>query len=396
MTADGGAVDPRVWQGEPTVRDVGEFGLIERFRRRLGSTPDPATGTGAPAGVSTTTVSGSSAGASTTTVSGSSAAGSHGIGDDAAIFTPEPGWDLLLTCDMQIEGRHFQRRWLTPRELGARAAAVNLSDVAAMGGLPVGALLSLGLPPGLPLAVLDEFFDGFVAGLGAHGAAVLGGNISAADDLLIDVTLIGRVEQGMALRRDGARPGDVLFVTGAPGRAAAALASLDADPAVWRRLAERLEEDAPPAELRERFRRALAAPRARLAAGRYLLENRLATAAIDTSDGLAGDLRHLCDESGLGAVIEEAFLPVDPDLTQLAALLDRDPLAWMLGASDDYELLFAVAPECTGLVFAMRAGLPGWGIECRPAGGDTAHGGGNAAATRRGLGPLVEPGSSMS
>ena len=252
MMASGGAIDPQAWQGEPAVGEIGEFGLIERFRKRLEGIsdkgrrgvpgrqeepPDQARGRDLPEP--------RDAGPSPARPGGGPpvARGFSGIGDDAAILSPEPGWDLLLTCDTLIEGRHFQRQWLAPHEVGARAAAVNLSDIAAMGGLPVGALLSLGLPPTLPAPALESIFDGLVDGLAAHDARLLGGNISAAAELVVDVTLIGRVEQGTALRRDGARPGDVLFVTGSPGRAGAALAGLAAGPGVWAKLARRLASD---------------------------------------------------------------------------------------------------------------------------------------------------------
>jgi thiamine-monophosphate kinase len=310
------------WRGETSVGDLGEFGLIARIRERIG------------------------------------AAGGAlvlGLGDDAALLSVPAGWDFALTCDMQLEGRHFSRRWMTPKEVGARAATVNLSDAAAMGAVPVAALVSLGLPPALPVAVTDALYDGLLAALTPHGVALAGGNITAAESLIVDVTLAARVEAGRALRRAGARAGDVVFVTGYPGCAAAGLATLEAEDALWARLAERAGRAA--GDLRARFRLHHAAPVARVAAGRFLVENEAATAAIDSSDGLGGDLAHIAEESGVRIELQETFLPVDPILIELGALVGTDPLAWVLGASDDYELIFTAPRAKADLVLAMGEAL---------------------------------------
>ncbi|MFH1143432.1 MAG: thiamine-phosphate kinase [Candidatus Eisenbacteria bacterium] len=311
-----------VWRTGPPVSELGEFGLIDRIRRRLEQ-------------------------AATDRTPGPLDAALTDIGDDAAIYRPPAGWDLLLTCDALIEGCHFQPAWITPREAGARAAEINLSDIAAMGGLPEGALVSLGLPPGLSIAAVDEIYEGLLHSLEGHGARILGGNIATSDQLFLDITLLGRVEAGKALRRSGARPGDVVFVTGSPGAAGAALAALRAEPAA-----------VTAGGLRERMRRHHAAPRARIDVGRYLVTEDLASAAIDLSDGLAGDMRHVCEESGVAVVFEERFLPLDEDLLLLAEKLKSDPLLWVLGASDDYELLFTAPPANADRVFAA-AGLCG-------------------------------------
>jgi thiamine-monophosphate kinase len=316
------------WTDGPRIAELGEFGLIARIRKRTaGATPTP-------------------------TVSRTVSSLRLGPGDDAALLSVPRGWDLVLTCDIQLEGHHFLRRSMSPREVGARAATVNLSDVAAMGGVPAAALVSLGLPLDLPVRAVDELCDGLMEVLARHGATLAGGNITAAGSLIVDVTLIGQVEEGKALRRSGARIGDTVFVTGWPGRAAAALATLDADEALWARLAADLGVPEA-ASLRERFRLHHAAPEARVAVGRFLVENQAASAAIDVSDGLGGDSRHLAEESGVRIVLEETFLPVDPDLAALAALLEVDPLRWVVGASDDYEMLFAAPRDRADLVLAM-------------------------------------------
>jgi thiamine-monophosphate kinase len=311
------------WRGGPCVADLGEFGLIARLRERIGTAPEGAL--------------------------------LLGPGDDAALLSLPTGWELVLTCDIQLDGRHFSRRWMTPREVGARAATVNLSDAAAMGGVPVAALASLGLPPALPVAVVDGLCDGLVAALGAHGAVLAGGNITASDELIVDVTLTARVEAGRALRRSGAKAGDVVFVTGHPGRAAASLATLEAGDDLWARLAGLVGEDA--RDLRERMRLYHASPSARITAGRFLVENQAASAAIDQSDGLGGDLAHIAEESGVRIELQEGLLPRDPLLIELGSLLGSDPWSWMLGASDDYELIFTAGRGQVDLILAMGAAL---------------------------------------
>jgi thiamine-monophosphate kinase len=329
MSLPGGA-----WDGGPAVGDLGEFGLIARIRERIPPAP-------AASGVVL------------------------GPGDDAALLEVPPGWDLVLTCDIQIEDRHFRRRWMSPREAGARAAAVNLSDVAAMGGVPTAALVSLGLPPALPIAAVDAMCEGIVSELGRHGATLAGGNISASDAIILDVTVAGRVERGRALRRSGARPGDTVLVTGHPGRAAAALATLDAAGDLWERLAASGPAPAPAPELRERFRRHLAAPSPRVAVGRFLAENAVASAAIDQSDGLTGDLAHIAEESGVRILLGRSFLPIDPELAALGPLVGVDPLDWVLGASDDYEMIFTAPAGKVDLALALGTAL---GIAVTPIG----------------------------
>lgn len=324
MSFDPGHI-ARFWNRGRSVREVGEFGLISRLRGQL------------------------AAGAT------HSAYLRLALGDDAAILRPPAGWDLLLTCDIMIEGRHFRRDWLTPAEAGIRAAVVNLSDIAAMGGLPIAALVSLGIPPAMTLESIEALYTGLAEALAAEGASIAGGNVSAAADLIIDLTLIGRVEEDAALRRSGARDGDLVFLTGFPGRSAAALTLLGDADLSWPRLAADCQ--LPEVTLRERVRGWLASPRARIAAGRHLVENRIASAAIDQSDGVAGDLRHICEESGVGIEIEATHLPIEPLLAKLADASGGDLFEWLLGPSDDYELLFTTAAEKADLVFAMSTAL---------------------------------------
>jgi thiamine-monophosphate kinase len=298
----------RAWRTGPPVASIGEFELIERIRHWVDA--------GRPRSASAIVAA---------------------IGDDAALLRPPRGWDLALTCDAQIDGRHFRREWMTPRETGARAAEVNLSDIAAMGAVPMAALVSLGVPRDLTLPALRGIYAGLRHALDAHGARVIGGNVTGAAQLILDVTLVGRVESGRALLRAGARPGDIVFVTGAPGRAAAALAALPDCPAA--------------------LRRCYTAPRARVAAGRFLVENSIASAAIDVSDGVGGDLMRVCEASGVAIVLEEAALPVDRGLARFARACGRDAIDWVTGPSDDYELLFTTRRARVDLALAMGASL---------------------------------------
>lgn len=306
------------WRQGPAVGDLGEFEVISRVRRRIEARRDATSATSPAAELVL------------------------GIGDDASLLRIAPGSDLVWTCDIQMEGRHFLLEWMSPYEVGARVAQVNMSDIAAMGARPFAALVSLGLPLGLRMGALETIYDGLAEALARHGAVVAGGNITKSEALFLDLTILGHVPTGMALRRSGAKAGDVVFVTGCPGRAAAALAAFRAHGVLA-------------GELFNRFRRCYAAPMARIEAGRYLAESAVASAAIDQSDGIAADLAHICEESGVGIVLEKPLLPVDQDLKRLGAALGTDPLTWILGMSDDYELLFTVPREKVDLAFALPA-----------------------------------------
>jgi thiamine-monophosphate kinase len=249
--------------------------------------------------------------------------------DDVAVLE-SPGRWLLLTCDAQIEGQHFRRDWITPRALGRRAASVNLSDIAAMGGQPVAAVASLQLPGTLPVRFYDELMRGLGEELDRHGAALVGGNLARARNLSIDVTLLGTMTGRRVVRRAGARPGDRVLVTGAPGEAAAGLAIRRAgkpggrgETALVRRFLQ------PTARLREGQRLA--------AAG--------ATSMIDLSDGLTRDLLRVCDASRVGVEIDVAALPASGALRRAALRLGMDVEDWILAGGESYELLCTAPPR---------------------------------------------------
>jgi thiamine-monophosphate kinase len=242
-------------------------------------------------------------------------------GDDCAVLAPS-GHPIALTTDALVEGVHFRSTWLTPAELGARAAYVSLSDLAAMAATPTALLLAVGAPEATSTAALDAIVEGCAAACEEAGAALVGGNLTRADALILTSTAIGEV-RGRCLERSGARPGDILVVSGTLGDAALAVDD-------W------LAGREPPPAVRARW----TAPAPRLALARALADAG-ARAAIDLSDGLLADLGHLCHASGLGARIERERLP----RSAAVAARDADGADFALAGGEDYEVLFACPPE---------------------------------------------------
>jgi len=282
------------------LRDLGERGLIERARRRLGT-----------------------------------AAGQVlvGIGDDAAAIAWPPGQILLLTTDTLVEDVHFRRSTATLREVGSKAMAVNLSDIAAMGGEPRYALLALVLPGDCSVADVDELYAGLLDMAVRHGVRLVGGDTCAAPDrIVLTITVVGQAD-GPPVRRSGARPGDAILVTGVLGAAAAGLAALEHG-----RLAV-------PADVAEPVQRAHRSPTPRVAEGRVVRASGVATAMIDLSDGLATDLGHIAEESGVGARVRLAALPVSGATREVARLLHQTPWTWAVSGGEDYELLFTAPAD---------------------------------------------------
>ncbi len=256
-----------------------------------------------------------------------------GIGDDAALLQVPAGHELAVTADTLNAGVHFPAD-ATPADIGWKALAVNLSDLASMGARPAWCTLSLSLP-GDDTAWLDAFLDGFLGLADTHAVALVGGDTTRGP-LSIAVTAMGWVEAGAALRRDGARPGDDVWVTGTLGDAAAALVLGGYVPIPLDGVAMPVVEAGNAAALRAR----LARPAPRVAVGRALAG--LAHACVDVSDGLLADLGHICRRSGVGAEIELARLPASPALR--AAYADDELRAALQAAGgDDYELCFSAS-----------------------------------------------------
>ncbi|MBI2083430.1 MAG: thiamine-phosphate kinase [Deltaproteobacteria bacterium] len=227
-----------------------------------------------------------------------------GVGDDCAIIPFSKTKDLLITTDMLIEGHHFRTGWLSMRQIGRKGMLVNISDIAAMGGVPRFAVISVGLPVRLSVKDAEELFRGVQEIAKKTGVMIVGGDTNRSEKLILNITLLGEVEKGRGLTRSGAHSGDRIYVTGRLGDAALALS-----------------------------RRRHHEPPLRLAIGQFLLRRKIATACIDVSDGLLGDLGHILEESRVGAVIEANRIP------------GKSPLKLRCSGGEDYELLFTVPPR---------------------------------------------------
>ncbi|MBI2187813.1 MAG: thiamine-phosphate kinase [Acidobacteria bacterium] len=264
-----------------------------------------------------------------------------GPGDDAAVVEPERGALDVFTTDVQVEGVHFDRRFVAPDAIGHRALAVNLSDLAAMGARPRAALLSLVLPDALDVATFDGLVDGLLAIASAYRVAVVGGNISRSPGpLVVDVTAIGTVRRRRVLTRSGARPGDRVYLTGTVGDGLAGLESLRDGGTQMMQAQE------------QRYLR----PDPRVRAGLALGSHRAASACMDLSDGLADAVRQVAQASGAGITIDADALPIADPVRRWHEARGRDPIEAALQGGDDYELLFTSRPAHHGrLRGAQRA-----------------------------------------
>jgi len=262
-----------------------------------------------------------------------------GAGDDCAILPPARSRQLF-TIDSMVEDVHFRLGWGTPEALGARALIVNLSDVAAMGGKPTACVVNLAVRTGLDAGFFERLYAGLGRAAMRAGVDVVGGNVTRARALAITIALLGEA-RGAALRRDAARPGDAIYVTGTLGDAAAGLRILSgrlrAGPRAHRFLVNRFLQ-----------------PSARLEAGMRLARIAPAPAAIDVSDGLWQDLGHVLERSGTGAEIDAGAIPLSP---AYRATVGSDPRLALCGG-DDYELLFCLRRELPAAVLGRRLGVP--------------------------------------
>ena len=285
----------------PKVSDIGEFGLIERIQKIIKE-------------------SGSKPGLLM-----------HGIGDDTAVFSPEPGYEILVTCDSMVEGHHYLREHMTPFEIGKRAMAMNISDIGAMGGKPLYALVTLGLTSFELVDNIEEIYRGFISELEPFGASIIGGNITKTDSSpFIDITLMGIAKKEFLVLRSGARPGDAIMVTGYTGQSSAGYWILSNKVPEWEKYKTLVDS-----YLR---------PQHRAREGHTLAMSGKITSMIDISDGLSSDLFHICDKSAVGAEIKEEDIPVSKSLETFSILNKKKVTDFILGASDDYELLFTCPP----------------------------------------------------
>lgn len=269
-----------------------------------------------------------------------------GIGDDCAILRLPAGRETLVTTDFSLENVHFRRDWQSPECIGHRCLARGLSDIAAMGGTPVATFLSLALPTNLHQKWVDRFVAGLLRLARSYGVELAGGDTAQSSDrVLVDIMVVGSVKRGQALLRSGAKAGDLIYVTGELGESAAALHLLTSG----------------------KVKRRNVFPQPRIAVGEWLVQQRIATSAIDISDGLSTDLSHICEESCVGAAIDAEVIPTPPAAHKLQRAERRGPspgglsLKLALHGGEDYELLFTAPkskriPERIGGVKITRIG----------------------------------------
>ncbi|MCP4196785.1 MAG: thiamine-phosphate kinase [Proteobacteria bacterium] len=268
-----------------------------------------------------------------------------GAGDDTAVLRTTQNRFLLATCDVQIEGIHFTLDAFSPRQIGRRVAAVNLSDIAAMGGTPTFAIVSLAVPAQTDPDFLDGVYGGLNAALREWGAEIVGGNTSELPErIAIDVTLLGEVPEDRVLTRAGAKSGDLLCVTGFLGASAAGLELLGGDR--FPDLDGANRKGAMDAHLE---------PTPRVAEGKFLGSTGQVTSCIDISDGLYGDASHIAEESGVTVCIEADRIPIAAAATGVAESVGADALQLALRGGEDYELLFTVPPAAADDLIAELA-----------------------------------------
>jgi thiamine-monophosphate kinase len=269
-----------------------------------------------------------------------------GIGDDCAVLRMDrhsgKKTDTLVTTDFSLEGIHFRRDWHSPESIGHRCLARGLSDIAAMGGEPVAAFLSLALPRDLPQSWVRRFTSGLLSLAEKYGVTLAGGDTAESPTgILADITVLGSIPRGKSVLRSGARPGDRIYVTGELGGSAAAVELMQ------KGMGEKNKRKLNPREYRRHF-----FPEPRIELGRILRERGLASAMIDTSDGLSTDLAHICEESGVGAELQADLIP----RAKLGKASRQVDLELALHGGEDYELLFT-APR-TKRIPASIKGIP--------------------------------------
>ena len=266
-----------------------------------------------------------------------------GAGDDAALLRPRPGYEIILTCDWFLEGSHFLRGKHSPDSVGWKCLARAVSDIAAMGGQPKCFLLSLALPQTLTGGWLNQFLAGLRRAARSFSCPLAGGDTTRRDEILISVTVIGEVRAGEAILRSGAKPRDLIFVTGRLGEAELGLRSLRSGQTLSGRGNLSIKKHL--------------YPEPRLALGQWLARRRVATSMMDLSDGLSSDLSRLCAASRVGARIAIGKIPKVKVLGgKTPKHLDATELA--LHGGDDYELLFTVRPSRARGLPATFGGIP--------------------------------------
>ncbi len=270
------------------LSDIGEFGLIEKIARKFEGHD----------GVF------------------------KGIGDDCAVVENEEDY-TLLTADMLVEGDHFNLDWQTAWQIGWKSIIVNISDIAAMGGLPNWGLVSIAFPGDIEVDFAEKIFDGMAEASEEHGMKIIGGDTTHGDLLTINVAVIGKVEKENLCMRGDAEIGDLICVSGDLGKSWAGLELFRAG--------------------KEGYTDYYLRPRCRLETARKIAPH--VNAMIDVSDGLSSEVRHICEESGVGAEVEKEKVPISEKTRETGKKLDIDPMKWALNGGEDFELVFTIPSE---------------------------------------------------
>jgi thiamine-monophosphate kinase len=266
-----------------------------------------------------------------------------GIGDDCAVLKTAGDSVLLVTTDTLVEGIHFTAHTMPPEALGWKALAANISDIAAMGGAPHTAFLSIGLKSGTKVSFLESFMAGFKTLADKTGIVLAGGDtVESPSSAVVTITLLGDCLKERVVYRSGARVGDDVWVTGPLGNAAAGLfllqnQGLDVSPE-YESLVQAHQKPMPPLKL-----------------AKALAQSGLVHAMIDISDGIAKDLGHICEQSGVGSELQGTSIPMSSNLLKLAAETEKNPVEWALHGGEDYEILFAASPDGRNQILSLAA-----------------------------------------
>ncbi len=253
-----------------------------------------------------------------------------GIGDDCAVIDLSQEEALLVTTDVLVERVHFCLPQISPWQLGYKSLAVNLSDIAAMGGKARDAFISLGIPGEISVEFLEEFYSGMKTLASKYAVNILGGDTTLSkSDLFISITVTGTIKKARICYRSGATVGDAICVTGTLGDSAAGLEIITSREETTSKLSECLVN-------------AHLEPFPQIEEGQFLAESGVVTAMIDVSDGLSSDIRHICQQSNVGAILYESRIPLSESLKHYAARYNKDPLHFALAGGEDYCLLFTV------------------------------------------------------
>jgi len=280
-----------------------------------------------------------------------------GIDDDTAVTRPSAGMLQLTTSDLLIEGVHFDLTYTSMKYLGWKLMVVNLSDIAAMGGVPVYALVTIALPAKISVEMVDDLYEGIIQAAQTYGCAIIGGDTNTSiGNTMLSATITGEVPEKFLKRRNAAQPGDLICCTGPLGLSHAGLRVLLREK---KRFLDEKQQDGFTSELGE-YTAAVSkhlAPKARFDISTIAAQQECVHAMIDISDGLASDLRHICHQSHAGAQLFEEKIPIDPVVGKIAEEFGESPLDYSLFGGEEYELLFTIDPGQEEKIHQLVSGI---------------------------------------